>query len=309
MWPLRFSLPLPTDDPPLKYQRLLNFVNNSEALFDVNYWRTLCPNLHCDDEAYKASLPKVGPGLNGVAHFCEAFKPAPELYGSLQQCVTEQGFFFLPSREISWGVPFQQLAEAVVTLMQVSFFSIFLTPSTAILLLSLQCMMKSGHCYTRFRVRVLAPTWLLTILELIEAISHTKTNLDFVTFYVNPNLDQAGFPPHRDRCMDNPEDSFLEDGEFCFSISNSRTGSPKYSTVWIPLTDACTDNSCLCVIPKNHDPGYLKNECRFLDPYALQHIKALPCEAGSVIWFTHRLVHWGTEGNLPDLLSFSCQRH
>jgi hypothetical protein len=47
---------------------------------------------------------------------------------------------------------------------------------------------------------------------LIEAITHTRPNVDFVAFFVDPNLDQAGFPPHRDRCMDNPETTFFEDG-------------------------------------------------------------------------------------------------
>ena len=40
----------------------------------------------------------------------------------------------------------------------------------------------------------------------------------------------------------------------------STDGSPRYTTAWIPLTDATPNNSCLYVVPRHADPGYGSNE-------------------------------------------------
>lgn len=37
-------------------------------------------------------------------------------------------------------------------------------------------------------------------------------------------------------------------------------GTPKYATCWLALSAAHCDNSCLYIIPKYLDPGYLKDE-------------------------------------------------
>eukprot|EP00978_Attheya_sp_CCMP212_P024158 scaffold75513_cov41-Attheya_sp.AAC.1 len=75
------------------------------------------------------------------------------------------------------------------------------------------------------------------------------------------------------------------------------------------LTDATPENSCLYVIPKPYDPGYMagddKDNDEDLDPLtravstkeAYQHIRALPRRAGESILFTHRILHWGSRGN------------
>ena len=63
-------------------------------------------------------------------------------------------------------------------------------------------------------------------------------------------------------------------------------------------------NSCLHVVPQAHDPGYFRGDppdstpmaevLRFGGERAVQHIRALPCAAGSVVQFSHRLLHWGS---------------
>ena len=36
----------------------------------------------------------------------------------------------------------------------------------------------------------------------------------------------------------------------------------RYCTVWVPLTDASTLNSCLTVVPRQFDPGYSEGDVR-----------------------------------------------
>jgi len=79
---------------------------------------------------------------------------------------------------------------------------------------------------------------------------------------------------------------------------------PKYSTCWIPFTDACPDNSCLHVIPRGDDPGYFEGDDPDSDPMQValstkesyQNIKCIPAETGSVVLFSHRILHWGSKG-------------
>jgi len=134
-------------------------------------------------------------------------------------------------------------------------------------------------------------------------------NFDMLAWYIDPKLNQAGFSPHRDRQPESLSDlkqSFYSDGQ------------AKYITHWIALADATPENSCLYVIPKACDPGYLQGddmseeeeEYDQLDPLSralntkqsYQNIRALPRTAGQSVIFTHRILHWGSKGN-PDALN------
>jgi hypothetical protein len=55
---------------------------------------------------------------------------------------------------------------------------------------------------------------------------------------VDPNRGDAGFSPHRDRQPDDSPATFRPDG------------SAMYATMWVPLTPATPENSCLYVIPR-----------------------------------------------------------
>lgn len=63
-------------------------------------------------------------------------------------------------------------------------------------------------------------------------------NMDILTWLVDPNRGDAGFSPHRDRQPDDTPATFRPDG------------SAKYATMWVPLTPATPENSCLYVIPR-----------------------------------------------------------
>jgi len=133
-------------------------------------------------------------------------------------------------------------------------------------------------------------------------------NFDMLAWYIDPKLNQAGFSPHRDRQPNSLADlkqSFYSDGQ------------AKYVTHWIALADATPENSCLYVIPKQFDPGYLQGddmseeeEDDQSDPLSralntkqsYQNIRALPRTAGQSVIFTHRILHWGSKGN-PNALN------
>lgn len=153
----------------------------------------------------------------------------------------------------------------------------------------------------------------------------------------------AGFSPHRDR----------QPADIRGSFRNPRRGmGPRYTTVWLAcggdrrggdcdgdrkrpyadpihmrtsecgictlgllqaLTEATVDNSCLYMVPRRYDPGYLDGDghrpdgsaASPLDKFygtrggggmAIRCIRAVPTQAGGLVCFTHRIIHWGSEG-------------
>ena len=134
----------------------------------------------------------------------------------------------------------------------------------------------------------------------LSASTHqdNKFNFDILAWYIDPREGLAGFSPHRDRQPEEAKSSFHDNG------------MAKYVTMWLALTDATPENSCLYVIPKQFDPGYTKgDDCgdggndsdpltsALPDKQAYQNIRALPRSAGQCLLFTHRILHWGSRGN------------
>jgi hypothetical protein len=98
------------------------------------------------------------------------------------------------------------------------------------------------------------------------------------------HITNEGFSPHRDRQPEDATASFVGD-------------DAKFVTHWIALTPATPQNSCLYVIPKDHDPGYTtgdtdKDPLRLAldDKTKFQRIVALPRKPGESIVFTHRII-------------------
>jgi hypothetical protein len=138
--------------------------------------------------------------------------------------------------------------------------------------------------------------------------THSKNsfNFDLLAWYVKPGT--GGFSPHRDRQPSNAKTSFHSDGQ------------AKFVTQWIALSEATPENSCLHVIPKPQDPGYLEGDAEEEDPLRLalptkqsfQTIRALPRKPGQSILFTHRIIHWGSQSDADSkhpprvAISFVC---
>ena len=118
---------------------------------------------------------------------------------------------------------------------------------------------------------------------------------DFWVWHVDPSKKGAGWDVHRD----NGPMSLFQDGK------------PKSLTVWIPLTDATTENGCMYVLPANHEKDYLVGGIN-KEKIDLQNIVALPAEAGSPIIWNQAIMHWGARtlprGKAPRIsLAFEVQ--
>lgn len=119
---------------------------------------------------------------------------------------------------------------------------------------------------------------------------------DFYVFNVGPNqTSKAGWAIHRDRAGADTKDGF------------SDSGMPKYITVWLALTEARLDTSCMYVLPRHADPDYSSADAPVatakageevdvgtIVAYGHQHIRALPASPGDALFWSHRLIHWGS---------------
>lgn len=167
-------------------------------------------------------------------------------------------------------------------------------------------------------------TWQLACQskDVLEKASHKKNifNYDLLAWHISPG--SPGFSPHRDRQPDDASSTFHSDDQ-----------QAKFITNWIALSDATPENSCLYMIPKPYDPGYTsgdidsvadENDCGDCDSAKIgwksdgsadplhralssknsfQHIRCLPRKAGQSILFTHRIIHWGSQGDSDDLVA------
>ena len=145
--------------------------------------------------------------------------------------------------------------------------------------------------------------------KVLEEASHERNifNYDLLAWYIPPG--SPGFSPHRDRQPENSSATFHSDDQ-----------QAKFVTNWIALSDATPENSCLYVIPKPYDPGYTTGDMDSVDDEgenhgsssadplhralytkeAFQHIRCLPRKAGQSVLFTHRIIHWGSQGDPLD---------
>jgi len=134
-------------------------------------------------------------------------------------------------------------------------------------------------------------------------------NGDILAWCVDPAKGQSGFSPHRDRQPEDVAASFRADG------------TPRYATMWIAVTPATPHNSCLYMLPRHCDPGYLAGDTdaerdplqvALKDKEAFQNIRAVPLDRGDAVLFTHRIIHWGSagkreRGGSPRIsISFGC---
>ena len=106
---------------------------------------------------------------------------------------------------------------------------------------------------------------------------------DFWVWHVDPKKEGAGWGPHRDK---GPRSLF-------------QNGKPKSLTIWVPLTDATMDNSCMYVLPANRDPDYLLGVIN-KEHIDMQNIVALPAGAGAPLIWNQAIVHWGARSLRRD---------
>ena len=104
---------------------------------------------------------------------------------------------------------------------------------------------------------------------------------DLWAWNVGPSGSSQGWGPHRD--LTDP-DSLQPDGR------------PKHLTLWIPFTDATAMNGCMYVLPTHLDPNVPGNlKSRDIAPEQFQSIRALTVDAGAILGWNSRILHWGSK--------------
>ncbi len=124
---------------------------------------------------------------------------------------------------------------------------------------------------------------------------------NFWVYYVETSDHSKGFEPHRD-------------AEYAGTIRPD--GLPTVLTAWVPITDATPLNSCMYVVPASRDPQYaqsLRDLRTGATQFALEDIRAIPAEAGTLSCWDQHIFHWGSRGSrraLEPRISYAlyCQR-
>lgn len=102
---------------------------------------------------------------------------------------------------------------------------------------------------------------------------------NFWAWHVPTTKGASGWPPHRD-CQAKTRFADGLGGELLMSLS-----------LWVPLTDASTDNGCMHVLPRDREAGY-NPPLDDPDRIDLAQGVALPAQAGSVLGWPQDLYHW-----------------
>ena len=108
---------------------------------------------------------------------------------------------------------------------------------------------------------------------------------NFWIYYIEPSDSGKGFEPHRD-------------AEYANTIGTD--GIPTVLTLWISVTEATPLNSCMYLVPKHRDPQY-DQAIRDLETggtqFALEDIRALPTQAGTLSCWDQYVYHWGSRSS------------
>jgi hypothetical protein len=165
-----------------------------------------------------------------------------------------------------------------------------------------------ASCIQRLKDRDMPPVWCFIYDEFWEltakADAYIKSALgsnykklpEMWAWHIDPAKQESGWRPHRDRDLD--------------SINQDLT--PKSISIWIPLTDATVDNSCIYMLPICDDSSYLDRNHMELDSKKKDNHKAIPLEtkAGEMLGWTQQVLHWGSESKnitAPPRMSVSVE--
>eukprot|EP01023_Acetabularia_acetabulum_P066441 TRINITY_DN8976_c1_g1_i8.p1 TRINITY_DN8976_c1_g1~~TRINITY_DN8976_c1_g1_i8.p1 ORF type:complete len:427 (+),score=100.00 TRINITY_DN8976_c1_g1_i8:122-1402(+) len=251
-------------------------LQNLESVLSAEYWNKVCPELTIE----KCSTAN---GLNGASFQVKSVESA-------KSRVIQDGYTKVDRPELNWtpedDIAINKVRNAVQAIVNLGW-----PPSFIMLYDQIWQLVTQAEKFTS------------------EATGNL-CNYDMLAWHVDPSKGDTGFSPHRDRQPDDAKSTFRSNG------------TPKYATCWIAFTESCPDNSCLHFIPAGDDPGYMEGD--FVDENdpdplqrslpnkeSFQKIKSVPVEAGGAVIFTHRVIHWGSQGRrgygIPRIsMSFGC---
>ena len=272
-----------------------------DTMYDPSYWAQVCPHLHISDASFQA---KCGAKDRRGGIVGEANGEAVTNGTEAKDRMVEEGFAVLEPEQLRWSVDQAAVVRGIEQLRALGW------PATAIIIFD--------------EAWALGADAAAVMSEVVPQNGHV---MDTLCFYVDPGVNAQGFSAHRDR---QPEDwthkGFPEDPLSTFW----EDGTARYATIWMALTDATADNSCLHYIPLACDEGYFGCDDNgeggedkegkeggegssssssstgvWLNPVQrllqkessnLQRIRPAPVRAGGVAMHTHRVIHWGSRG-------------
>ena len=181
---------------------------------------------------------------------------APEVLAGTAAALVDEGYFQLDPPE--WNLPWQDMAATVTSLRSQGLSTCFAFMYDQFWLAFARLHQLLGHN--------LGPDY-----QLLPA---------FWAWHIDPKSDESGWAPHRDRGR----------------MALNPDGSPKALTVWLPLSDATTLNSCMYLVPANREQTY-NTEDENRPRYANADIRALPVKAGSILCWNQAVLHWGSHSS------------
>jgi hypothetical protein len=98
----------------------------------------------------------------------------------------------------------------------------------------------------------------------------------FWAWHIGPG--GSGWAPHRDRGR----------------RSLAPDGSPRSITLWIPISEASLENSCIHILPSAHDRTY-NTENESIHDAAWAQAVSLPAIPGDFLCWNQALLHWGSK--------------
>jgi len=188
--------------------------------------------------------------------------------------IVNDGYFHVPFD--SWNLPLDEMAKCIEKLKELDMQPVW-------------CFM-----YDEF--------WLLTIRidAYIKSLLGERYHKlpDMWAWHIDPAKEERGWEAHKDRDFGTLWDD----------------GSPKSISVWIPLSDATTENGCMYVVPASKDPNYTKTDHLYYadwEEHFYENDKvAIEAKAGDILIWNQQLLHWGgkpTNKNASPRISVSVE--
>jgi len=247
--------------------------NRSGARESAKFWLSICPWLHCGDVKMEKAART------------QAFKYAEDdrLAGegsAMKESLIRDGFISIEGGWLPWAVDLAGVARGIMTLVDRGLPPILIMAYDEPWVMSAQMEQLS---WVITGGNTVAFDWSAFCVRAAASAGGDEAQ---GTSVVTP----TGWPPHRDRGSNKSAiNGFREDG------------SPRYITLWVPMTDATPQTSCLMIVPRRRDPGYRWGDRGgseisyiFRRPEDLQYIRSLPLATGGILAFNHRLFHWGS---------------
>jgi hypothetical protein len=217
----------------------------------------------------------------GVIHEESAVEKLQAVADAAGDLLSSRGYAELPPGAIDWaaeGVSIEALSEGIKRLGNAGFPPVFIFLFDEAWLLC-AAVSRQLRALMGAEAELDEACFAWALRSPTATMMHTQPAEPPAASYIGGNFGK----PHRDSS---------------YAASHTASGDPTELSVWVPLNRVTTTNGCMLVVPSNQDPLF----ARPADPMHMQpqlampwaHVRALPCEAGSVLMWHASLIHWGS---------------